>query len=69
MDNNTPIVSAIIDEHTGRIMSVHRNGDEQNQLVKAGDAVSIVKFSKDDISRLVKTAENIPGVGNITYEK
>jgi len=65
MDNITPIVSAVVDELQGRIKSVHRAGDEP----KVVDENSIVFFSKDDLSRLVEVAENIPGVGNISYEK
>jgi len=65
MDNNVPIISAIIDEHTCRILSVHRKDENP----KPKDCETVIQFSKDDISRLVAMAENIPGVGNITYEK
>ena len=65
MDNNSPILSAVVDESNGRIKSVHRADDAP----KVQDANSIIYLSKDDISRLMQMAENIPGVGNITYEK
>lgn len=65
MAEDNAIISIVVDETTGRLTSIHRVSDEP----KVVDENSIVRLSKSDIARIMEMAENIPGVGNISYEK